>query len=225
MQILELRPSMETARLSDTAYETIVEAILSGRLAPGTIVSELELARQFNISRTPVHDALRQLTKDGLVVQEMNRRAVIAVFNADDVHDIFEMRKLLEGEAAKRAATRLDRISQSALRQAADKTTGSLGKAGSVARWADFDETFHMTIAGACGSKRLTEDIGRYRLLHRCFNRLTTTPEVLRQALAEHYRILEALERRDPKAAATEMIAHIQEWQAYFVNQFRQNRS
>jgi DNA-binding GntR family transcriptional regulator len=48
---------------------------------------------------------------------------------------------------------------------------------------------------------------------------------VLRQALAEHYRILEALERRDPKAAATEMIAHIQEWQAYFVNQFRQNRS
>jgi DNA-binding GntR family transcriptional regulator len=220
MQTLELQHGIESTRLSDTAYETLVGAILSGRLAPGTIVSELELARQFNVSRTPVHDALRQLTKDGLVVQEMNRRAMIAAFTAEDVHDIFEMRKLLEGEAAKRAATRLDRVAQSALRKSTDKIAASFGKAGLVARWADFDEMFHMTIAGACGSKRLEQDISRYRLLHRTFNRLTTTPEVLRQALAEHYRILNALELRDAKSAAVEMVAHIHEWQTYFVNRF-----
>ena len=220
MQILELQHSIESTRLSDTAYETLVGAILSGRLAPGTIVSELELARQFNVSRTPVHDALRQLTKDGLVVQEMNRRAMIATFTAEDVHDIFEMRKLLEGEAAKRAATRLDRVAQSALRQSTDKIAASFGNGGLVTRWADFDEMFHMTIAGACGSRRLEQDIARYRLLHRTFNRLTTTPEVLRQALAEHYRILNALERRDAKSAAAEMVAHIHEWQTYFVNRF-----
>jgi len=220
MQIQELQHGVESTRLSDTAYETLVEAILSGRLAPGTIVSELELARQFNVSRTPVHDALRQLTKDGLVSQEMNRRAVIAAFTVEDVHDIFEMRKLLEGEAAKRAATRLDRITLSSLREATAKMAASLGKAGAVARWADFDEIFHMAIAAACGSKRLGQDIARYRLLHRTFNRLTTTPGVLRQALAEHYRILDALERRDAKSAAAEMVAHIHEWQAYFVNRF-----
>jgi DNA-binding GntR family transcriptional regulator len=220
MQTLELQHGIESTRLSDTAYETLVGAILSGRLAPGTIVSELELARQFNVSRTPVHDALRQLTKDGLVVQEMNRRAMIAAFTAEDVHDIFEMRKLLEGEAAKRAATRLDRVAQSALRQSTDKIAASFGKAGLVARWADFDEMFHMTIAGACGSRRLEQDIARSRLLHRAVNRLTTTPEVLRQALTEHCRILDALERRDAKSAAAEMVAHIHEWQAYFVNRF-----
>lgn len=221
MRTLELEPDLESTRLSDSVYESLVEAILSGRLVPGSVVSELELARQFEVSRTPVHDAIRQLTKDGLVVQEMNRRAVIAEFSAEDVYDIFEMRKLLEGEAARRAATRLDRISLARLRQAADKMSVSFGKPGSIGRWADFDESFHMTIAGASGSKRLTQDIARYRLLHRSFNRLSTTPDVLRQALAEHFRILDALEKRDPKAAAAEMIAHIHEWQTFFVNQFR----
>lgn len=220
MNTLELPAETESTRLSDAVYESLVEAILSSRLAPGSVVSELELARRFDVSRTPVHDALRQLAKDGLVVQEMNRRAVIAAFSAEDVHDIFEMRKLLEGEAARRAATRLDRVSLGTLCQAADKMAASFGKAGAIARWIDFDESFHMTIAGACGSKRLTQDIARYRLLHRSFNRLGTTPEVLRQALAEHCRILEALEKRDPKAAAAEMAAHIHEWQAYFVNRF-----
>jgi GntR family transcriptional regulator, rspAB operon transcriptional repressor len=221
MSALELQPAVENSRLSDSVYDTLVEAILAGRLKPGSVVSELELARQFKVSRTPVHDALRQLTKDGLVVQEMNRRAVIAAFTAEDVYDIFEMRKLLEGEASKRAATQLDRIAQAALREASEKMGAALAKPNAIPRWVDYDETFHMTIVSACGSKRLTQDIARYRLLHRTFNRLRTTPEVLRQALAEHFLILEALEKREPKAAATQMVAHIHEWQAYFVNRFQ----
>ena len=99
--------NLEGARLSDAVYETLLEAILSGQLAPGTIVSEVSLARQLAVSRTPVHDALRQLAKDGLVQQRANRRAVIATVSRDDVHDIFEMRKLLEGEAARRVERRL----------------------------------------------------------------------------------------------------------------------
>jgi DNA-binding GntR family transcriptional regulator len=60
----------------------------------------------------------------------------------------------------------------------------------------------------------------RYRLLHRAFNKLTTTVEVLQQALQEHQCILQALEKRDPREAAREMVSHIQEWQTYFVNHF-----
>ncbi len=206
--------------LADTVYETLLESILSGQLMPGTVVSEVALAKKLEVSRTPVHDALRQLAKDGLVEQQPGKRAVIATFSRNDVFDIFEMRKILEAEAARRAASGLDKQSLARLRNVADELASNREDPDWVARWTDFDEDFHDTIAKASGSPRLAQDINRYRLLHRGFNKLTTTVEVLQQALDEHIRILDALERRDPEAAAAAMIDHVQEWQAYFVNHF-----
>lgn len=217
---LTLPDSDAAGRLSDTVYETLLEAIIDGSLASGTIVSEVALARQLKVSRTPVHDALRQLAKDGLLQQQANRRAVIATFSREDLRDIFDMRQLLEGEAARLAASRIDRPNLARLRAEADALAKNRKKPDWLERWADFDEDFHATIAQASGSPRLCQDIVRYRLLHRAFNKLTTTVEVLQQALDEHIRILEALERRDAKAASREMVSHIQEWQTYFVNYF-----
>ena len=113
---LNLQGRIENARLSDVVYESLLDAIITARLAPGAIVSEVSLAKQLQVSRTPVHDALRQLAKDGLVEQSAGRRAVIRMFSKDDVHDIFEMRKLLEGESTRRAAERIDKTTIAHLR-------------------------------------------------------------------------------------------------------------
>src|SRR2546423_5792926 len=113
---LALLGRIERTRLSDAVYETLLEAIISGRLASGSIVSEVSLAKQLDVSRTPVHDALRQLAKDGLVEQRPGRRAIITTFTKEDIHDIYEMRKLLEGESARRAALRIDRATLGQLR-------------------------------------------------------------------------------------------------------------
>jgi DNA-binding GntR family transcriptional regulator len=144
-------------------------------------------------------------------------------FSRDGIRDTFEMRRLLEGEAARLAATRIDRPALARLRALADALTESPDDAHWVSRWVDFDDEFHQAIALAAGSPRLGQDIARYRVLHRGLNRLTTTAGVLRQALGEHYQILEALERRDAAAARNAMAAHVQEWEAYFVNQFPQD--
>jgi DNA-binding GntR family transcriptional regulator len=217
---LKLQSGAEGTRLSDAVYETLFDAILSGRLAPGAIVSEVSLAKQMEVSRTPVHDALRQLAKDGLVEQQAGRRAVITSFSRDDVYDIFEMRKILECEAARRAATRIDRATLAALRAIADDLKSNRGRADWHAHWSAFDENFHDAIAKASGSRRLSQDIVRYRTLHRGFNKMNTNIENLQQALDEHYRIMDALEKRDADAAAKGMFEHIQEWQAFFVNHF-----
>lgn len=217
---LNLQGRIENARLSDVVYESLLDSIITARLAPGAIVSEVSLAKQLQVSRTPVHDALRQLAKDGLVEQSAGRRAVIRMFSKDDVHDIFEMRKLLEGESARRAAERIDKTTIAHLRSIGEALKTEPKTADYLTRWADFDEEFHEAIAQASGSKRLWEDITRYRLLHRGFNKLTTTVEGLQEALVEHFQILDALERRDGDAASKAMIEHIQEWQAYFVNHF-----
>jgi DNA-binding GntR family transcriptional regulator len=217
---LALRGRVERTRLSDAVYETLLEAIISGKLASGAIVSEVSLAKQLDVSRTPVHDALRQLAKDGLVEQRAGRRAVITSFTKDDVYDIFEMRKLLEGEATRRAATRIDRATLAHLRTVGADLKTNPDQTDFLNRWADFDEEFHEAIAKASGSARLWQDIVRYRLLHRGFNKLTTTIDGLQDALIEHFQILEALERIEPEAAAKAMVEHINVWQAYFVNHF-----
>ena len=214
----------ENKRLSDAVYETVLDAIISGQMPPGITVSEVALAKQLNVSRTPVHDALRQLAKDGLVQQRANHRAVIAEFTAADIYDLYQMRKLLEGEAARLAAKGMDRATLAHLRETADNLAKRRGQADWVERWADFDEEFHNAIAQASGSPRLWQDIARYHLLHRGFNKLGTTPEGLEHALEEHLRILDALEKRDAKEAQRAMVDHLQEWQAYFVNHFPKKR-
>ncbi len=220
VRTLELEGHIERTRLSDTVYEKLLEAITSGKMARGAIVSEVALAKQLEVSRTPVHDALRQLAKDGLVEQRAGRRAIITAFTKEDVTDIFEMRKLLESEAARRAATRINPAEVVRLRGMADALGRDTKADDWVSRWADFDEAFHDAIAKASGSPRMWHDIARYRLLHRGFNKLATTTEILQNALAQHVEILDALEKGDGEIASNLMAQHVQEWQAFFVDHF-----
>ncbi len=217
---LETTNRSEHTRLSDAVYQTLLEAIITGRLAPGTIVSEVSLAKKLSVSRTPVHDALRQLAKDNLVEQRAGRRAVVASFSRDDVFEIFEMRKILEGEAAARAAGRMDRATLANLRQQGQLLRDEPNHLEWRRLWADFDDAFHDAVARASGSRLLWQESARYRLLLRSFYLITSTLDVLPRAVEEHFRVLEALENRDAEASRRAMVDHIQEWQAYFVQHF-----
>ena len=92
---------------SVAATELIREAILDGRLEPGQRLKEEELARQLGISRTPVREALLMLQVEGQVVATPNRGAVVRVHTADDLDDLYHLRALLEGHAARRAGARI----------------------------------------------------------------------------------------------------------------------
>jgi len=212
-----LAKETETSSLVASVYETLLEKIINGQLPSGAKISEVELAKALQVSRTPVHDALRQLAKDGLVIQAKNRRAVVARFSTDDLYEIFELRKLLEGHAAELAAGRMDARQLAPLELTAAQLREQLHQAEWAGQWAAFDEQFHREIAQACGNQRLGQDILRYRLLHRGFNKLSTTPEGLLTALAEHESILAALKARDGKLARERMVAHIDAWQQHFI--------
>src|SRR5436190_2563510 len=89
---------------SAAATELIREAILDGRLPPGQRLKEEELARELGISRTPVREALLILQAEGLVDAAPNRGAVVRSHDGDDLEDLYQLRALLEGHAARRAA-------------------------------------------------------------------------------------------------------------------------
>lgn len=93
---------------SNLAYRLIRRAIAEGDFEPGSRLVEQRIGEMFDLSRTPVREALRALAADGLVVIERNRGAVVATMSESDIRDQYELRARLESLAAERAATRMD---------------------------------------------------------------------------------------------------------------------
>jgi DNA-binding GntR family transcriptional regulator len=198
------------APLADAVYETIMDAILGGHYSGGTELTEVSLAAELGVSRTPVHEALKRLAVEGLVEPMTNRQSRVVRLTAQRVREIYEMRLLLEPAAAERAAERLDPAQLEALRETARGLAAATGRPNWAIHAVEFDIRFHDTVAAACGNERLRADITRYRRLVRAFCRATGSPENLRQALAEHLEILGALEKCDGVAAHWAMTAHIE---------------
>ena len=90
--------------LRDSVHQRLLEGILSGRLANGQELSEVSLAKEFGVSRTPVHEAIRQLTLEGLIEQTATNKSRVVAFDSNCVQEIYEMRKILEVAAVNRAS-------------------------------------------------------------------------------------------------------------------------
>src|SRR5687768_14771228 len=95
---------MSSISLAQKAYEHLQEGVLSGRLRSGTGISEAGLAKELGISRTPVGEAIRQLVREGLVVQWARYGTIVRSIDELEVVDLYEMREGLKSDAAAQAA-------------------------------------------------------------------------------------------------------------------------
>jgi DNA-binding GntR family transcriptional regulator len=208
--ILPVGVTIRRSSLTDGVYESLLEAIVTGRLAPGSELNAVTLARELDVSRTPVTEALRRLEHDGLVEHVTNRKSRVARFTRRDVIELYEVRKHLEAASAELAA---NQISDEVLKQLGHDMD-ALAEERRAIDWGRkaiaFDIRFHDLLAEATGNRRLREDIARYRLLVRSFCRLTGRETNLEQAFAEHRSILEALQARDSRRAREAMLSHIE---------------
>ncbi|UKA60250.1 GntR family transcriptional regulator [Arthrobacter sp. FW306-2-2C-D06B] len=96
-------------RASDKAYAALREDIIEWRLAPGTVLAEVEQSERLGVSRTPVREALSRLTAEGLTTAAGGRGVVVTDISLDDIDELFELRETLEGKAAALAALRGER--------------------------------------------------------------------------------------------------------------------
>lgn len=90
--------------LQDRVYMILRERILSGKLPPNAVLNTSQLSKQFNVSRTPVRDAVNRLVSEGLAVKFVHREVKVADFMSDENYEIFKARSALEGIAASSAA-------------------------------------------------------------------------------------------------------------------------
>jgi DNA-binding GntR family transcriptional regulator len=200
---------LQRQTLVDSVYQQVLDAIVSGRIAAGTELNEVALARELGVSRTPVHEALAWLAADDLVEQNASR-ASVRKLTAAEVKDLYEVRELLECSAAARATSQLPASRLKALQAEARALAEEVDDPEWAGRAIDYDGRFHESLAAASGNERLHREIGRYRLLVRAFCRLTgSNRKNLRNSVTEHLKILKALEKRDACAASQAMSDHI----------------
>jgi DNA-binding GntR family transcriptional regulator len=196
----------------DRAYRHIRQIIISGRVAPGTHLTEIQLSRVTGLSRTPIRDALRRLRTEGLVVRGPNNGAAVATFSDTDVAAIREIRCRLEGYAAERAATRISAAEIKHLEAiAAEMERVVRGASIDRIAFADLNAAFHLGVAEAAGSPHLTSQIQSVVQLPLILLRRSLWPSepANERGMWHHREIIEALKIGDAYWVGTQMRAHI----------------
>lgn len=187
--------------LSDRAYERIHHDIISCVLAPGTEISETRLCSQYRIGKAPVRMALNRLAHDGLVRAIPRRGYRVAPITVKDVHDVFELRLMLEPAAARMAAGKVGAQRMRALDEVA-RSSYQPGDPKSTSRFLEANKAFQVAVARATGNARLAEAIERLlddmtRLLHLGLGLRDRSQELSRT----HRALVKALARGDGEAA------------------------
>lgn len=199
------------AKASDKAYSAIRGMILSGELTPGEQLSEEALAERCGVSRTPVRDALRRLEAEMLIRRSESQRSFVADWSIDDVEDAFELRAMLEGLAARRAAERMDREALERLRACNARIgTAVKARAPDVRKFLEANREFHDIILETANSRRLTSLLGaliEQPVLWRTAQHYGR--EAFNRSHSEHEDLLAAFARGDSAWAETVMVGHI----------------
>jgi len=194
---------------SVAATELIRNAIIEGRLEPGQRLKEEELARELGISRTPVREALLMLQAEDLVVASPNRGATVRVHDANDLHELYELRALLEGFATRRAAERISKQEVELLRQSCERfeTLSPDDDLRGVVRENLF---FHNTILSVANSDRLAALVRKVIELPLVYNSYRWySADQMRISVHYHGQIVKALADGDADRAELIMKEHL----------------
>jgi DNA-binding GntR family transcriptional regulator len=188
--------------------ESITTAIVERRLMPGTKLAEQKIADIFEVSRTLVRQALNQLSRDKLVTLEPARGARVAEPSVDEARQVFEVRHMLEAAMVRRAATELAAAQIAELRshlrdeQAAVQRTDVSGRTRLLA-------DFHVVLARMLGNEVLAELLADLVTRSSLIALMYQSAHSAEHSFAEHVAIVDALERRDARAAVRLMDDHL----------------
>lgn len=192
----------------DAAYDQIRALVLSGDLAPGARLGQVELAERLGISRTPVREALRRLSGESLVDFHPNRGFRVADLGLDAVLRRLEVRSIVEPGIARLAAERRTAGDLLALRRsiAREERTRTAPAAHDASR------DFHVALARATHNDELVRTLESLWLVEvgrRLLSRRSATQDWVAPDVEDHRAIADAVERGDGEHAAALMAAHI----------------
>jgi DNA-binding GntR family transcriptional regulator len=201
---------VERRVLREEIRDQLISDILNDRLAPGDRIVETRIAQRFGVSQAPVREALRDLELFGFVVSAPFRGAIVRQISTKDLVQLYPIRAVLEGLAAREAAPRIGRSDLMRLEKliATMRRTAARGDARGAVE-ADF--AFHLIIVEASENWLLKQIWERMALATTTFLTISKSHRTLKVIAERHVLVLDALRGRDPIAAETAMRAHIDE--------------
>jgi len=197
---------------SETAYVYIRNCLLNGEYVPGSRLSEIELSEKCGVSRTPVREALRRLALEYFVRIEPNRGAFVIDWSREDIMDMFEMRSMMEGLAARKASERATDTQVVKMRSIIEEIDSVVRDPGADMRdkFLMLNRKFHDAIFEASGSPKLTEIISRFveqAVIVRTAAQYSLSD--IAHSNQQHKELLGAIVARNGLLAETVMRAHI----------------
>jgi DNA-binding GntR family transcriptional regulator len=209
-----LRTRGPQALSAEQVCERIRAAILSGELKPGSKLTEQDLAAEFEVSRTPIREAIRQLQVERLVSRTPFVGVTVTQLRPEEVLELLDIREVLEGLVARLATQNMDALHLQRLKKSLQQLTAT-AKKGDVAAYLDHALAFRRILVECCGSATLSEHVlaieNRLRLMG---SRTALLPGRLEAAIVEHEQLLQAIGRGDAEGAERlnrERIRHIRD--------------
>lgn len=205
---------------SEVAYDSILEAFLDGKYQPGTRLREEALAESIGLSRTPVREALQRLRAEGLIGTSRGRGAVVLGRTDEEVSQIFELRAMLEGYAAREASERITERALDDLSELCAQMEKCLSAKGPIdaTQIARLNLSFHRQIYAAAHNSYLTRILDSLiRLPIITYSYRNYTHDQTMRSFAHHRELVEALSRGRGEWAASVMHAHVYAARASFL--------
>jgi DNA-binding GntR family transcriptional regulator len=206
-ELLSNRSDDATVSRSEQVYRALRRAIRDGSLNPGDRIREVEVARNLDVSRTPVREALGRLTAEGLTSYDETQALVVTELTDDAVHELYVMREALEGSAASLAATNATSVQVAMLREIADKDFVIQDDPG---RLAENNRLFHDALYRSARNRYLLASLSSLQASIELLGPTSLSIDGRQMSsVEEHQALTSAIERRDAKAAEDLARAHI----------------
>lgn len=191
---------------SDQAYRFIIEGIKDGRFVPGTRLREIDLAAQMGLSRTPVREALGRMQVQGLAVNDPDRGLIITEPDYSMTSELYVMREVLEGTAARLAARHASDVEIEFLNEINQRDARLTAPEELAAN----NRLFHGTLYQCAHNRYLLKTLSSLQESMMLLGPTTlTSPGRAEHARHEHQALVDALYKRDPDAAEQAARAHI----------------
>lgn len=205
-----LKSAAGTAAVGSTQriVDTITLAIVERRLMPGTKLAEQQIADLFKVSRTVVRQALNQLSRDRLVTLQPSRGAFVAQPSVDEARQVFEVRRMMEAAMVRQLVARITPQQIAELRRHLKGEREAVNRVdvpGRTRLLADF----HVLLARMLGNEVLAQLLADLLLRSSLISLMYQSSHSAQASQDEHVAIVDALERRDARAAVKLMEAHL----------------
>lgn len=200
--------------LAKMAYHSLRDSILTGDLKPGEIYNEMALAKELGISRTPVREALLELSTHGLVTFLPRKGVIVNDPSPRDVEELFEVRRAIELAAIEKVSRSAPPCDLGPLEKSLQDQRRALSK-GDFLSYMEADRLFHATLSHLANNRRMVAILENIRdLIHLIGYHALATEGRGEAVIVEHQKVLEALRSGQPSAARKALEYHLDQSRA-----------